>query len=229
MANFSYRAVDGDANILTGKLQARDENDLEQKLGMQGLTLIEGVKASFFDLRKHTITFTQQELANFSYFLHLIVSSGMPILNGLVDLRENLSLSRKAVYASRIVLRSSFGKEGSRFYMGGPWSLRGYTTRAMSGKTLLLMNNELRLPVLARVILRFPGQRLPLPAIKGALFADVGGAGEKELDTWRGSLGFGLYLGGGYFPIIRFNTVWRTDFTTLNRKPVREFFVGWNF
>ena len=150
-------------------------------------------------------------------------------LAALVDLRENLSLSRKAVYASRIVLRSSFGKEGTRFYMGGPWSLRGYTTRAMSGKMLLLMNNELRLPVLARVILGFPGQRLPLPAIKGALFVDVGGAGEKELDTWRGSLGFGLYLGGGYFPIIRFNTAWRTDFTSVNRKPVREFFVGWNF
>lgn len=150
-------------------------------------------------------------------------------LTALADLRKNWSLSRKAVYASRIVLKSSLGKQGTRFYMGGPWSLRGYATRAMSGKTLFLMNNELRLPVLARAVLGFPGQRLPLPTIRGAVFADAGAAGDDRLDTWRGSLGFGLYLGGGYFPMVRFNTVWRTDFTTLKKKPVREFFVGWNF
>jgi type IV pilus assembly protein PilC len=89
MANFSYRAVDGDANILTGKLQARDENELEQKLSVQGLTLIEGAKAGFLDLGRNRISFTQQELANFTYFIHLIISSGMPILHGLGDLREN--------------------------------------------------------------------------------------------------------------------------------------------
>jgi Tol biopolymer transport system component len=168
--------------------------------------------------------------ANITFGLTRDITRGKAdYLTALADLRENLSLSRKAVYASRIVLEASFGKEGTRFYMGGPWSLRGYATRSMSGKTLLLANNELRLPALARIVLGFSGQRLPLPTIKGALFADVGAAGERELDTWRGSLGFGIYVGGGYFPIVRFNTAWRTDFATLKRKPVREFFVGWNF
>jgi hypothetical protein len=168
--------------------------------------------------------------ANMTFGLTRDITRGKAdYLTALVDLRENLSLSRKAVYASRIVLKSSFGNEGTRFYMGGPWSLRGYGTRSMSGKTLLLVNNELRLPVLARIVLGFPGQRLPLPTLKGAVFADVGAAGEEGLDTWRGSLGLGIYLGGGYFPIVRFNTAWRTDFTTLKKKPVREFFVGWNF
>jgi type IV pilus assembly protein PilC len=102
MANFSYRAMDEDSNLLTGKLQARDENELEQKLSLQGLTLIEGVKAGFLDLGKSTITFTQQELANFSYFLHLIVSSGMPILHGLVDLMENKENKKIAQVAELI-------------------------------------------------------------------------------------------------------------------------------
>ena len=168
--------------------------------------------------------------ANITFGLTRDITRGKAdYLTGLADLRENLSLSRTIVYASRIVLKASFGKEGTRFYMGGPWSLRGYATRSMSGKTLLLMNNEIRLPVLARIVLGFPGQRLPLPTIKGAIFADAGAAGERGLDTWRGSLGLGVYLGGGYFPIVRFNTAWRTDFITLRKKPVREFFVGWNF
>jgi type II secretory pathway component PulF len=102
MANFSYRAVDEDANILTGKLQARDENDLEQKLNVQGLTLIEGVKASILVLGKSKIAFTQQELANFSYFLHLIVSSGMPILSGLTDLMENKENEKVSLVAGLI-------------------------------------------------------------------------------------------------------------------------------
>jgi len=89
MATFSYRAVDGDANVLTGKVQARDESELEKKLNIQGLTLIESVKAGFLDFRRERITFRQQDLSHFSYFLHLIVSSGMSIMNGLKDLKEN--------------------------------------------------------------------------------------------------------------------------------------------
>ena len=49
MANYTYRAIDADANILAGKLPARDETDLEHKLTGQGLTLIEAVKAGLFD------------------------------------------------------------------------------------------------------------------------------------------------------------------------------------
>jgi len=147
----------------------------------------------------------------------------------LADLRQSFNITHKALWASRMVVESSFGAEGTRFYMGGPWSLRGYAARAMAGKRLLLVNNELRLPAIARIVLRFPGQRLPLPIIKGALFADVGATGEETLDTWRGSVGFGVYLGGGFFPIVRFNTVWRTDFETLQKKAVHEFFLGWNF
>ncbi|UCF78796.1 MAG: PD40 domain-containing protein [Candidatus Eiseniibacteriota bacterium] len=147
----------------------------------------------------------------------------------LADVRENVELSRRTVLASRVVLRSSFGAEGRRFYMGGPWSLRGYGTRSLSGRRLVLVNNELRLPILARIVLRLPGGALPLPRISGALFADAGSVGEAGLDSWKGSFGAGFYIGGGYFPIVRLNTVWRTDFSSVDEKPVYEFFVGWNY
>ncbi|KPJ59618.1 MAG: hypothetical protein AMJ46_10385 [Latescibacteria bacterium DG_63] len=147
----------------------------------------------------------------------------------LADVRENVELSRRVILASRVIVRSSFGEEARRFYMGGPWSLRGYGTRSLSGRRLLLANNEMRLPLLARIVLRLPGGNLALPTIRGAVFADAGSTGERGLDSWKGSVGIGFYVGGGYFPIVRLNTVWRTDFSSIEKKPVYEFFVGWNY
>jgi Tol biopolymer transport system component len=147
----------------------------------------------------------------------------------LADFRQNVEVARRVILASRVIMRSSFGEEARRFYMGGPWSLRGYGTRSLSGRRLILFNNEVRLPLLAKIVMRLPGGRLPLPTIKGALFADAGSAGETGWDSWKGSFGVGFYVGGGYFPIVRLNTVWRTDFSDFERKPVHEFFVGWNY
>ena len=145
------------------------------------------------------------------------------------DLRRSASLSRNVIVASRLETRSTFGDEGRRFFLGGPSTLRGYGTRTLSGKNVLLVNNELRLPLLARLAFRTPGGTLPLPTIKGALFFDAATAGDVRWDPWRGSLGVGFYLGGGYFPVVRFNVAWRTDFGTVDAKPVREFTVGWNY
>lgn len=103
MAIFSYRAADGDANILTGKTRALNESDLEKKLSDQGLTLIDIKKTGFFDLGQDRIAFQQQDLADFSYFLHLIVSSGISILVGLGDLMENRA-NKKISYAAGLLL-----------------------------------------------------------------------------------------------------------------------------
>ncbi|MFH0778603.1 MAG: hypothetical protein V2A71_08235, partial [Candidatus Eisenbacteria bacterium] len=148
---------------------------------------------------------------------------------GLLDLRESGELAGGLVYAGRFVFQSSFGEEGTRFRAGGPWSFRGYTRRALSGRTLLVFNNEVRLPVLGRLALGRPGHSLPLPSVRGALLFDAGTAGDGALEPWKGSLGFGLYVGGGYFPVVRFNVVWRTDFETTDERPIREFFLGWNY
>jgi hypothetical protein len=145
------------------------------------------------------------------------------------DLRRSASLLRSLILASRLEVLASFGEEGRRFYLGGPSSLRGYGTRTLSGRRVVLVNNELRLPLLARLALRTPSGTLALPTIKGALFFDAGTSGDDGLNPWRGSLGFGFYLGGGYYPVVRFNVAWRTDFDSVSSKPVKEFTVGWNY
>jgi outer membrane protein assembly factor BamA len=147
----------------------------------------------------------------------------------MADVSRCVQVSRNLILATRLEGRSSFGAEGRRFYLGGPSTLRGYGTRTIAGKRVLLFNSELRLPLLARVAFRVPGGILPFPTIKGALFFDAATSGDAGLDPWRGSLGVGLYLGGGYFPAVRFNLAWRTDFDTVSSEPVREFTVGWNY
>lgn len=90
MASFTYRAVDDNSNILSGRLQARDESELEKKLGGQGLVLIESTKTGILEFGKGApLRFHPQELLDFTYMLYLIISSGLPIMGGLNDLVKN--------------------------------------------------------------------------------------------------------------------------------------------
>lgn len=93
MATYTYRAIDANANILAGKLQARDEADLEHKLTGLGLTLIEAVKAGLFGPAAGATRFSQQDLVNFSYLLHMIITSGLSLMNGLGDTRVEAGMS----------------------------------------------------------------------------------------------------------------------------------------
>jgi type II secretory pathway component PulF len=109
MATYTYRAIDANANILAGRLQARDETDLEQKLTRQGLTLIEAASAGLFDLEVRTGRFGQQDLVNFSYLLHMIITSGLSIMKGLGDLMENQENGKIAHVAGLVYARLEAG------------------------------------------------------------------------------------------------------------------------
>ena len=45
-----------------------------------------------------------------------------------------------------------------------------------------------------------------------------------------GAVGAGFYLGGGYYPAIRWNYVWPTsDFRNFTHRPRTEFSISYNF
>ncbi|MBA4371345.1 MAG: hypothetical protein C0402_00615 [Thermodesulfovibrio sp.] len=97
MASYTYRAIDDHSNILSGRLQAKDESELEKKLGGQGLTLIEFTKTSLLEFGKSApLKFHAQELLDFTYMLYLIISSGLPIMGGLNDLMQNQERKKMA-------------------------------------------------------------------------------------------------------------------------------------
>jgi type II secretory pathway component PulF len=103
MSTFTFRAVDEEANIRNGILDAADESELERKLGAEGLTLIEAAKRGrFSELFSVRQRFSSQDLLSFSYLLSLIVSSGMSLISGLSDLSNHLQ-NRKISYAAGLL------------------------------------------------------------------------------------------------------------------------------
>ena len=43
-------------------------------------------------------------------------------------------------------------------------------------------------------------------------------------------MGTGFFIGGGYYPVIRWNFSWTTnDFQSFSRRPRTQFLIGFNF
>ncbi len=103
MASYSYRAIDETSKILKGKLVAKNEAELEQQLNMQGLMLIEAKTSGFFSLSRRTgPRFSEQDLLNFTFLLHLIITSGIPLMGGLMDMAQNKEKKKVSAVAELI-------------------------------------------------------------------------------------------------------------------------------
>lgn len=106
MGSFTYRALDAKSNQREGTLTARDSAHLEQLLAQQGLTLIEaegGGFSGFGDLGKmFQPRLNDKELLDFTYLIKLVVSSGIPILQGIDTLMKSNS-NRRIGHAAQLV------------------------------------------------------------------------------------------------------------------------------
>jgi type IV pilus assembly protein PilC len=94
MPAFEYKAIDKSGRSARGKLDAANEVDLELRLRKMGLDLI-----TLRPLRSHTpaiagSSITRQDLITFCFDLEQISRAGIPILEGLRDLREGLDNPR---------------------------------------------------------------------------------------------------------------------------------------
>jgi len=94
MPAFEYKAIDKSGRSARGKLDAANEVDLELRLRKMGLDLI-----TLRPLRSHTPaiaggSITRQDLITFCFDLEQISRAGIPILEGLRDLREGLDNQR---------------------------------------------------------------------------------------------------------------------------------------
>ncbi|OGC90860.1 MAG: hypothetical protein A2W25_13080 [candidate division Zixibacteria bacterium RBG_16_53_22] len=146
-----------------------------------------------------------------------------------IDLRKYLRLGKVSAYAARVMYFHSTGEDPQRYYLGGSWSLRGYPRRYFYGRNLLLVNNELRFPLINDLYIGLPIGDMRLQAIRGALFFDVGDAWEDKFDRLYGSVGFGFRVALGYFTVLRFDFARRTDFRSFGNHYNFDFFFGWNF
>lgn len=106
MGAFTYRAVDGDSAIRKGTMSARDQEHLEHLLAGQGLTLIDaesggsGIFGGFGEIFKPRLN--DKDLLDFTYLLKLVVTSGIPLLQGINTLMKSNS-NRNIGHAALLV------------------------------------------------------------------------------------------------------------------------------
>lgn len=148
----------------------------------------------------------------------------------LGDYRRYHRLSRDLVFALRGIGRFSFGDEGQRYFIGGAHSLRGFPRRYVAGRRLVLLNQEIRFPLIQQIVLRLPMGPIDLPVFHGTAFVDGAWAGDPEwAERPQGSVGLGIYVGGGPYPRLRVDFSRATDFRTLSDATDTEFSIGFNY
>ena len=102
MPSFSYKAVDRGGQQARGKLDALNEVDLELRLRRMGLDLI-----TFRQVQTGTTApkgaVTRKDLINFCFDMEQMTRAGIPLLDGLRDLRDSVDSPRfKAIVASML-------------------------------------------------------------------------------------------------------------------------------
>jgi type IV pilus assembly protein PilC len=94
MPLYTYKAVDGAGKNVLGRAEAVNVFDLEQRLARMGLDLINGApsrqKSRFIGGAK----IKRQDLINFCFHLEQLTSAGVPVVEGLMDLRDSLDNPR---------------------------------------------------------------------------------------------------------------------------------------
>ena len=89
MALYAYKAMNLNGRTVVGRLEAINLIDLEMRLKRMDLDLVTGKPV---DHRKlfGTKKIPRRELINFCFHLDQLARSGVPILEGLADLRDSI-------------------------------------------------------------------------------------------------------------------------------------------
>ena len=92
MALFNYKAIDTNGKAIMGQIDALNVVDLELRLKRMGLDLVVGgptKRATGFGRG-----ITRQDLINFCFHLEQLTSAGVPLVEGLTDLRDSVEAPR---------------------------------------------------------------------------------------------------------------------------------------
>ncbi|MEO8409713.1 MAG: type II secretion system F family protein [Propionivibrio sp.] len=102
MSLYDYKAVAPDGRTIVGRLDALDLVDLELRLRRMELDLVTGEPITSRKLFAGGGV-PRRELIHFCYHLESLVRAGVPILDGLVDLRDSLEHPRFREVVSGLV------------------------------------------------------------------------------------------------------------------------------
>ena len=88
MPTYNYVAVNRTGQTIKGSIEASDRKDMELRLSRLGLDPIQVKEQRFtFSLQPKP---GKEEMAQFCYYLEQLVRSGVPLIEGLTDLRDSV-------------------------------------------------------------------------------------------------------------------------------------------
>lgn len=94
MPLYTYKAIDAQGKNVIGRTEAVNPFDLEQRLLRMGLDLVYGAPTSQSAKLIGGARIQRQDLINFCFHLEQLTNAGVPIVEGLVDLRESVENRR---------------------------------------------------------------------------------------------------------------------------------------
>ncbi len=94
MPLYTYKAIDPQGKSVVGRTEAVNPFDLEQRLLRMGLDLVYGAPTSQTAKLIGGGRVSRADLINFCFHLEQLAGAGVPVVEGLVDLRESLENQR---------------------------------------------------------------------------------------------------------------------------------------
>jgi type IV pilus assembly protein PilC len=94
MPLYTYKAIDSVGKSVLGRVDAANLFDLEQRLSRMGLDLVTGAPTRQTSRIVGGGKITRQDLINFCFHLEQLTGAGVPIIEGLVDLRDSVENPR---------------------------------------------------------------------------------------------------------------------------------------
>ncbi len=160
-----------------------------------------------------------------------VLYSNVDYYTVIADYRHYQRLSTRTALASRVNLWYNDGLEARRFFMGGSWDLRGWDLWSIRGKKIWIVSEELRLPFIDQLGIRFPFGGLSLGSIRAAVFADFGGAWDDQYTDTKGDVGFGFRWNLGGVLVLRYDIGKRIEdnLHKFQEGLFYQFFFGWDF
>jgi type IV pilus assembly protein PilC len=89
MPLYTYKAIDATGKAVMGRTDAGNVFDLEQRLSRMGLDLVSGAPTAQKGRLIGGSKVPRQDLINFCFHLEQLAGAGIPIVEGLIDLRES--------------------------------------------------------------------------------------------------------------------------------------------
>jgi type IV pilus assembly protein PilC len=137
MALYTYKAIDTRGKSVMGRVEAVNLFDLEQRLSRMELDLVSGAPSSqvtrFLGGRV-----SRNDLINFCFHLEQLATAGVPVLEGLVDLRESIENPRFREVVSGVVESIEGGKKLSEVLKSLTETLKWEDELAAQTKRLML-------------------------------------------------------------------------------------------